>query len=580
MSKTLKHYRQKKFLYRLLLRKSPRAGAMFGLAWMLMCLMLLPYGVFALLLLFSVEDWAATVPGAIVLYIAIYLYGVIVCAYGLAGILRDAFRTKWLCALLGFFGAWFTSLLGLALLPGLIRKRRYAAILFAVLGSAVYAAAGTIVPPGAGMIFGAAGLYLAALALSGSRGKFNWKFLYPLLIGVAAWGYLAGYDLKLLKDVVAERNAISQLIGQSVEVADFWKRNAQGFPLTREPLKTLLKEYEAAEQTLPGDPAETIAENRKLLAEYRSKHANLIAALERFLELPPAPIAHEYPEDGLFANIRLPELQMFRNSARYLAIVISAEPEAKQQVRKANIALVKLREWTREDNALLIAHLVAIAIEHIRLEALSTVLECGKYTEQEFVELVGDPVDWDRSMLLALGSEVTMFLDCVDHVLDVAACAGAKELIPILTAVKKRTPLALHIFFMRDSRFAMRGYRKMLAAIKKGEVPPPLDETEIKRNCYLLSGMLCPAFDRAAIRNARIADTRSMALLAAKVVEYRRRTGKLPKSLDFLPEVPIAKSVKTPFRLEKTDEGFRIVSDKDNREDDRNAVYPVRLDNK
>lgn len=579
MSKTLKHYRQKKFLYRLLLRKSPRAGAMFGLAWMLMCLMLLPYGLFALLLLFSVEDWAVTVPGAIVLFIAIYLYGVIVCAYGLAGVLRDAFKTKWLCSLLGFFGAWFTSLLGLALLPGLIRKRRFAAALFAVLGSAVCGAAGTIVPQSAGMVFGAVGLYLAALALSENRGKLTWQFLYPLLIGIAAWGCLAGYDSKLLKDVVAERNAISQTIGRSVEVADFWKRNDRGFPLTQEPLKTLLEEHEAAEQ-LPGDPAETTAENRKLLAEYRSKHSGLIAALERFLELPPTPIAHEYPENGLFANIMLPELQMFRNSARYLATVIRAEPEKKQQVRQANLGLIKLRDWAREDNALLIAHLVSIAIEHIRLEALSAVLGCGKYTEQEFVDLVGDPVDWDRSLLLALGSEVTMFQDCVDHVLDVAACEGAKEFIPILPAVKKRMPLSLHVFFMRDSRFAMRGYRKMFAAIKKGEIPPPLDESEIKRNCYIFSGMLCPAFDRAAMRNAIIADKRSMALLAAEVAQYRKKHGELPESLDFLPEVPVAKSVKTPFRLEKTETGFRIVRDKEKREDAINTVYSVRFDGK
>lgn len=579
MSKTLKHYRRKKFFYRLLLRKSPRAGAMFGLAWMLMCLMLLPYGLFALLLLFSVEDWPATVPGAIVLFIAIYLYGVIVCAYGLAGILRDAFKTKWLCSLLGFFGAWFTSLLGLAILPGLIRKKRFAAILFAVLGSAV-SAAGALILPGAWSFVGTA-LYLAALAMSGCRGKIGWKFLYPLLVGICAFAWLIGYDAKLQLDIREERGAISQMIGQSIEVADFWKRNDQGFPLTREPLKTLLKEYEASEQTLPGDPAETTAENRKLLAEYRNKHAGLIAALERFLELPPAQIAHEYPENGLFANIRLPELQMFRSCARCLATVIRAEPKAKQQVRKANLGLMKLREWAREDNGLLISHLVAIAIEHIRLEALSAVLGCDEYTEQEFIDLVGDPVEWDRSLLLALGSEVTMFQDCVDHVLDIAASAGAgEELIPIPSVVRRRMPLSLHIFFMRDNRFAMRGYRKMLAAIKKGEVPQPLDESEIKRNCYIFSGMLCPALDRAAKRDDFIADKRSMALLAAKVVEYRKRTGKLPESLDFLPEVPVAKSVKTPFRLEKTEAGFRIVRDKESREDPKAAVYPVWLNNK
>lgn len=580
MSKTLKHYRRKKFFYRLLLRNSPRAGAMFGLAWMLMCMMLLPYGLFALLPFFGGDNRLAAVAVAVVIFMTIYLYGVIVCAYGLAGVLRDAIRTKWLRSLMGFFGAWFTSLLGLALLPGLIRRKRFAAILFAVLGSAVYGAAGTIVPANAWMLFGAAGLYLAALALAGNRGKFTWQFLYPLLIGVAAWGGLVGYDVKLQMDIVAERNAISQTIGRSVEVADFWKRNAQGFPLTREPLKTLMKEHEAAEETLPGDPAETTAENRKILAEYRSKHSGLIAALERFLELPPTPIAHEYPEKGLLADIRLPELQMFRNSARYLATVIRAEPESKQQVRKANLALIKLREWAREDSALSIAHLVAIAIENFRLEALSAVLAGGKYTEQEFVDLIGAPVDWDRSLLLALGTEVTMFQDCVDYILSIAADESATELIPILPAIQERMPLSLHVFFMRDNRFTMRGYRKILAAIRKGEVPPPFDEREIKRNCYIFSGMLCPAIDSMIKYNSRGADKRSMALLAAKVVEYRKKHGKLPESLDFLPEVPIAQTVKTPFRLEKTENGFRIVREKEKREDAINAVYSVRLDGK
>ena len=32
-NKPLKHYKRKKFFYRFFIRKSPRAGAMFGLAW-------------------------------------------------------------------------------------------------------------------------------------------------------------------------------------------------------------------------------------------------------------------------------------------------------------------------------------------------------------------------------------------------------------------------------------------------------------------------------------------------------------------------------------------------------------------
>ena len=41
-NKALKHYKRKKFFYRFFMRKSPRSGAMFGLAWMTMVVGILP----------------------------------------------------------------------------------------------------------------------------------------------------------------------------------------------------------------------------------------------------------------------------------------------------------------------------------------------------------------------------------------------------------------------------------------------------------------------------------------------------------------------------------------------------------
>jgi hypothetical protein len=41
-NKPLKHYKRKKFFYRFFMRKSPRSGAMFGLAWMNMVIALIP----------------------------------------------------------------------------------------------------------------------------------------------------------------------------------------------------------------------------------------------------------------------------------------------------------------------------------------------------------------------------------------------------------------------------------------------------------------------------------------------------------------------------------------------------------
>ena len=42
-NKPLKHYKLKKFFYRFFMRKSPRSGAMFGLAWMNMNIALSPF---------------------------------------------------------------------------------------------------------------------------------------------------------------------------------------------------------------------------------------------------------------------------------------------------------------------------------------------------------------------------------------------------------------------------------------------------------------------------------------------------------------------------------------------------------
>ena len=55
-NKTLKHYKRKKFFYRFFMRKSPRSGAIFGLAWMICFGAILPLSlwVFAKIIL----DWA------------------------------------------------------------------------------------------------------------------------------------------------------------------------------------------------------------------------------------------------------------------------------------------------------------------------------------------------------------------------------------------------------------------------------------------------------------------------------------------------------------------------------------------
>ncbi|MBQ6352885.1 MAG: hypothetical protein IJJ28_06440, partial [Lentisphaeria bacterium] len=351
MSKNLKHYRRKKFFYRWFLRRDPRGGAMFGLAWTMMVQALVPFGIFAALRMAGTsfivtalrmsESFLIFAVLLVTVFLTLYLYGTLVCIFGLAGMLRRTVRPSWLRELMAFFGGWFPQLLGLVLLPTLIRKRRFAAIAFALLGTALCAAI-LVRLPLAWSWLGALS-YLAALALAEARGKCDRRFLYPLAVAFAAVVFLMGYDVKLQLEVKEEQSALSQELGHSVSTAAFWERETQGFPVTKEPLKSLIAHTDDIHT--PNGSAISREAAKKMLDECRSKRPALGAALDRFLKLPVSHVAHEYPENGLLAGMRMPELSAFRRCAVYLCCVIVADPGNRTTAAAANRALIRLREW-------------------------------------------------------------------------------------------------------------------------------------------------------------------------------------------------------------------------------------------
>ena len=151
-------------------------------------------------------------------------------------------------------------------------------------------------------------------------------------------------------------------------------------------------------------------------------------------------------------------------------------------------------------------------------------------------------------------------------------------------SLKKYMPLFMKVHFLRDYRFALQTFIKActVPANLSGLEQVPLalvDDNEIKRNSYLLSGIFMPALGQLYIKSAQIADVRQMALLAAEVMEYRKRHGKLPENLSFLPNVPLAKLDHKPLMYKKTKDGFRIFShtDKGEKPDEKDIAYSYRL---
>ena len=133
-NKPLKHYKRKKFFYRFFMRKSPRSGAMFGLAWMSMVVALWPFVLFVILSFFGElqHGWKIIAFSLSFLLLAapFYIYGFLLCAFGISRIYRSVTGS-----LAGAFGAWFLPLLGVILIPVLICKKKFIAIFFALAGT-------------------------------------------------------------------------------------------------------------------------------------------------------------------------------------------------------------------------------------------------------------------------------------------------------------------------------------------------------------------------------------------------------------------------------------------------------------
>jgi len=587
MSAPLEHYRRKRFFYRFFMRRSPRGGAMFGLAWMLMAITMFP------LLLQAVPSFVhlsllACIAVAGVVFPLFLVYGMHVYVCGVEGILRRSVRRKGLRFLLAA-GAAFVPLSGCLILPGLIRRKRFAAIVSAVLGSAAYMfwiVAGMLhymtgaLLPIVGTLF-----LLAALAGTEDRHKFSWKFLIPLLIALIV---PPAYDLKLQRDVAAERDAIARELGHSIELDAFLAREARGFSVEQEPLKSLIAAAPELPDAIRGG-YETAEAGKEAREWFRWNHADFVDALERFSALPVNHVAHRIPEKEPLAGVKLSELTAFRLSAVYLAAVICAEPENKKQVCAANRASIRLREWATHHSWIL-SHLTGIAIEAIRLDALRHALESGQYTRAEFAELVGAPVDWDRSMRVALGNKAAAIQSIVEYLKDTDGKKYSSRLKMGRWGQMQGFPFHLKSMLLRDTRFALRSLRQGCA------VPPPglsaeekmkrfsVDVEEIRRNGYILSGMILPSLPALNKKNAQIADRRTMALIAADVAEYFRRGRKVPGSLDFLSKVPVSEWDGRPFRLENTSDGFKIIRDgvkgSEDVPDKPPLIYPVRLEDR
>jgi hypothetical protein len=157
---------------------------------------------------------------------------------------------------------------------------------------------------------------------------------------------------------------------------------------------------------------------------------------------------------------------------------------------------------------------------------------------------------------------------------------------------QKRAPILIRMNLQRDYLFALKHYCKIYALLNQDELSgiekkkrAELDLKILDTELFLLTKLCIPeSLPHIFIKISEIQDVRQMAIIAAEVMEYRKRHGKLPEDLSFLPKVPLSMLDHKPLMVEKTKDGFRIFShtDKGKKPDEKDTrfSYRVRLDGK
>ena len=275
----------------------------------------------------------------------------------------------------------------------------------------------------------------------------------------------------------------------------------------------------------------------------RQVEANYRQVLEAFLQVEPQVLACRISHGGPpICNIVSPEcLSRFRFAAKFYAKVMAEHPDDWVQIRRCNEAMLRLREWMlvnvgRDESFLRVAG----AIESIRLNALLTALAQAPLPEEEWRELVGEELDWmawfypmDIGLVAAKVEDAWDWMPAAMHwvttdterTLDFRIIRF-QQLAPFLLSVQsaweRQRNLALlneYVEFELDTTPAWL-VKERIAAYSSAEEGPLIDGFGFQEVADLIS------------IKERLVALRRATLLAWKVIDFHRRTGRFPHDLN------------------------------------------------
>ena len=574
-TKPLKYYKRKKFFYRFFMRKSPRSGAMFGLAWMIFFGAILPISPW---IFFKITpDWVSDSDSNGIVWLLvpmlffstcllIYAYGFLTFAQNFYTIMRnDLKKSRW-WKFPAIVGAFSWELAGMFMLPTVLQKRFWGALIMLV-GSFGFCFAGYMLDAPMQkwwcFHFGVPFMLFCAIGASCKKGEFQRKAAYPLFVFALFGIILLASDFYFYTQIQSRQRELAQVTQCGIGAADWQKRNESGYSINKEPLKSFCK----INMEIDMEKYQTPTDAQKFLAELRKTHTDKFVAIDRLLELKPQRISYNWVKPGEpVAAMLLPDLQCFRTAARLRNLEILANAKDKALVAKCNQDLLKFREWCLH-NETLIGKLVAVAMESLRLDALSYAIASGVYSKDEIVNLIDDAPDWGKQFSEPFASENALTEDCLEALKNESGDSITTDIKPFWRLYQKFAPLFIRMNLKRDHLFTLNHYLKIrellsrndLSGIEKAKLAK-LNKDYLWCECFVASMMAIPDLYGVFLRIDRIRNTRQMTLLAAEVMEYRKQHGILPDDLTFLPEIPLSKLDHKPLMYEKTREGFRIFS--------------------
>ena len=416
---------------------------------------------------------------------------------------------------------------------------------------------------------GIASLLCVGCAIIILNGGFSRQFAYaliPLLVCIVLHAALHVRKHLIQKECNQIKARISTMVdGYPTETADYRRLVESGSSVEEEPLKSLISSMEPIKSDAFAEVAAPLSEVKEKYALFTEKHTDFVAAVRATAENSPQHVAHVWNDD-IYSTL-LPDLSAFRKASQFLSMEIKANATDRKLVANNNHALIRLRDCTLE-NAFLISRLVGIAIEALRIDALTFTLPYSKYTLEEFEALLGEPPNWNLRIAQSLLDEAIAHDHTKDYLLknpySLDSLGGGEG-----------TTKAFHLGGFFYSAFSnlldydvLLGWqfaeREIGFALAEKRSYPELEELEnkstdkMKRSGAYLCLMLWPSTLKVLRKMDAIMDLRRMAVLAWRVVDYRNaHNGTLPESLDALGEVPVDSVKRLPFEYRHGDLEFK-----------------------